>query len=50
VHATKISKPSDGDSRREMYPEASDPDWVIDLGQGDAEIHLSQHAGDGAFG
>ncbi len=32
------------------YSEASDADWVIDLVQGDAQIQLSQHAGDGAFG
>src|SRR5437879_10399932 len=35
---------------KKKYPEASDTDWVIDLVQGDAEIQLSQHAGDGAFG
>jgi hypothetical protein len=35
---------------KKKYPEASDADWVIDLVQGDAEIQLSQHAGDGAFG
>ena len=32
------------------YPEQSDEEWVINLVQGDAEIQLSQHAGDGAFG
>ena len=32
------------------YPEQSDEEWVIDLVQEDAEIQLSQHAGDGAFG
>jgi len=32
------------------YADAKDTDWVIDLVQGDAEIQLSQHAGDGAFG
>ena len=40
------------------YPEARDSDWVIDLLRRDAghdsgdaaEIQLSQHAGDGAFG
>jgi uncharacterized glyoxalase superfamily protein PhnB len=32
------------------YPEESDDEWVINLVQGDAEIQLSQHAGDGAFG
>jgi uncharacterized glyoxalase superfamily protein PhnB len=32
------------------YPEGSDEEWVINLVQGDAEIQLSQHAGDGAFG
>jgi catechol 2,3-dioxygenase-like lactoylglutathione lyase family enzyme len=32
------------------YPGQSDADWVIDLVRGDAEIQLSQHAGDGAFG
>lgn len=36
------------------YPEARDTDWVIDLIRRDsgdvAEIQLSQHAGDGAFG
>ncbi len=35
---------------KKKYPEASDADWVVDLVQGDAEIQLSQHAGDGAFG
>jgi catechol 2,3-dioxygenase-like lactoylglutathione lyase family enzyme len=35
---------------KKKYPEASDTDWVVDLVQGDAEIQLSQHAGDGAFG
>jgi catechol 2,3-dioxygenase-like lactoylglutathione lyase family enzyme len=35
---------------RKKYPEANDTDWVIDLVQDDAEIQLSQHAGDGAFG
>jgi transposase len=34
---------------RKKYPEASDTDWVVDLVQGDAEIQLSQHAGDGPF-
>jgi hypothetical protein len=29
---------------------ASDTDWVVDLVHGDAEIQLSQHAGDSAFG
>jgi uncharacterized glyoxalase superfamily protein PhnB len=32
------------------YPQESDEEWVIDLVQGNAEIQLSQHAGDGAFG
>ena len=32
------------------YPETKDTDWVIDLVQDSAEIQLSQHAGDGAFG
>lgn len=36
------------------FPEARDTDWVVDLVRhdvrGDAEIQLSQHAGDGAFG
>lgn len=35
---------------QKKYLEASDTDWVVDLVQGDAEIQLSQHAGDGAFG
>lgn len=35
---------------RKKYPEASETDWVIDLVQGDAQIQLSQHRGDGAFG
>lgn len=35
---------------QKKYPEANDADWVIDLVHGDAEIQLSQHAGDGAFG
>jgi len=32
------------------YPEESDEEWVINLVQDDAEIQLSQHADDGAFG
>jgi catechol 2,3-dioxygenase-like lactoylglutathione lyase family enzyme len=32
------------------YPDADDTHWVINLIQEDAEIQLSQHAGDGAFG
>ena len=32
------------------YPDARDTDWVIDLVQDGAEIQLSQHSGDGAFG
>lgn len=35
---------------RKKYPDESDEDWVIDLVLGDAEIQLSQHGGDGAFG
>jgi catechol 2,3-dioxygenase-like lactoylglutathione lyase family enzyme len=35
---------------KKKYPEANDTDWVIDLVQDEAEIQLSQHAGDGAFG
>lgn len=35
---------------KKKYPEGKDTDWVIDLVNGDAEIQLSQHAGDGAFG
>jgi hypothetical protein len=35
---------------KKKYPDASDNEWVIDLVQDDAEIQLSQHAGDGAFG
>jgi len=35
---------------KKKYPDESDADWVIDLVQGDAEIQLSQHKGDGAFG
>lgn len=35
---------------QKKYPDASDSDWVIDLINGEAEIQLSQHAGDGAFG
>jgi len=35
---------------KKKYPEANDTDWVIDIVLGDAEIQLSQHAGDGAFG
>ena len=35
---------------KKKHGEAKDTDWVIDLVQGDAEIQLSQHAGDGAFG
>lgn len=32
------------------FADAKDTDWVIDLVQDGAEIQLSQHAGDGAFG
>ena len=32
------------------YPDARDTDWVIDLVEDGAEIQLSQHSGDGAFG
>lgn len=32
------------------HPEAKDTDWVINLVKDGAEIQLSQHAGDGAFG
>jgi len=32
------------------YPDARDTDWVIDLVLDGAEIQLSQHSGDGAFG
>lgn len=32
------------------YLDQSDDDWVIDLVKSDAEIQLSQHAGDSAFG
>jgi len=32
------------------HPGASDNDWVVDLVQGEAQVQLSQHAGDGAFG
>lgn len=32
------------------YTEAAATDWVIDLINGDAEIQLSLHGGDGAFG
>lgn len=35
---------------KKKYPDESDADWVIDLVQGDAEIQLSQHKGDGSFG
>jgi len=35
---------------KKKYPDESDEDWVIDLVQGDAEIQLSQHKGDGVFG
>ena len=35
---------------KKKYPEASGTNGVIDLVQGEAEIQLSQHAGDGAFG
>ena len=35
---------------RKKYPGPKDTDWVFDLVQDDAEIQLSQHAGDGAFG
>jgi catechol 2,3-dioxygenase-like lactoylglutathione lyase family enzyme len=35
---------------QKKYPDARDTDWVIDLVQDGAEIQLSQHAGDGAFG
>ena len=35
---------------KKKYPEEGDAEWVIDLVQGDAEIQLSQHKGDGAFG
>jgi catechol 2,3-dioxygenase-like lactoylglutathione lyase family enzyme len=35
---------------QKKYAEAKDTDWVIDLVQDGAEIQLSQHAGDGAFG
>ena len=35
---------------KKKYTEASDTDRVVDLVQGDAEIQLSQHAGDGTFG
>jgi len=35
---------------KKKYPDASDADWVIDLVQDGAEIQLSQHGGDGAFG
>ncbi len=35
---------------KKKYPEDSDTDWVVDLVQGDAEIQLSLHKGDGSFG
>ncbi len=35
---------------KKKYPEDSDTDWVVDLVQEDAEIQLSLHKGDGAFG
>lgn len=35
---------------RKKYPDTVETDWVLDLVQDDAEIQLSQHAGDSAFG
>lgn len=35
---------------KKKYPDEGDDEWNIDLVQEDAEIQLSQHKGDGAFG